>query len=86
MLTKTKLDENFSDAQFMIENYQFSPFRRNRNNKEGGKMVFTRKELLANRLEDFETKSTENNRPLFQINRNLSRNSTETCSFKIKTT
>ena len=30
-----------------------------RNKKGGEKMVFTRKELLAERLEDFETKSTE---------------------------
>ena len=43
----------------MIGNYQFPPFTRNRNKRGGGKMVFIRKELLAKRLEDFETKSTE---------------------------
>ena len=58
-IDETKLDETFPDAQFMTENYQFLPFRRDRNNKGGGKMVFIRKELLAERLEDFETKSTE---------------------------
>ena len=58
-IDETKLDETFPDAQFMIENYQFPPFRRDRNNKGGGKMVLIRKELLAKRLEDFETKSTE---------------------------
>ena len=58
-IDETKLDETFPDAQFIIENYQFTPFRRDRNNKGDGKMVFIRKELLAKRLEDFETKSTE---------------------------
>ena len=58
-IDETKLDETFPDAQFMIENYEFPPFRRDRNKKEVGKMVFIRKELLAKRLEDFETKSTE---------------------------
>ena len=43
----------------MIKKYQFSHFRRDRNKKRGGKMVFIRKEFLAKRLEDFETKSTE---------------------------
>ena len=58
-IDETKLNETFPDAQFIIENYQFTPFRRDRNNKGGGKMVFIRKELLAKSLEDFETKSTE---------------------------
>ena len=49
----------FPDAQFMIENHQFSPFRRDKNKKGGGKMVFIRKELLAKSLENFENKSTE---------------------------
>ena len=48
-IEETKLDETFPDAQFMIENYQFPPFRRDRNNKGGGKMVFIRKELLNKR-------------------------------------
>ena len=58
-IDETKLDETFPDAQFMIENYKFPPFRKDRNKNEVGKMVFIRKELLAKRLEDFETKSTE---------------------------
>ena len=61
-LDETKLDETFPDAQFMIEKYYFPPFRKDRNRKGrggGGKMFFVRKELLARRLEDFETKSTE---------------------------
>ena len=43
-IDETKLDETF--AQFIIENFQFTPFRRDRNNKGGGKMVLIRKELL----------------------------------------
>ena len=48
---KTKLDETFPDAEFMIENYQFPSFRRNKNKKGVGKIVFIRKELLAKKLE-----------------------------------
>ena len=58
-IDETKLDETFPDAQLMIENYQFLLFRRDRNKKGGRKMVFIRMVLLAKRLEDFETKSTE---------------------------
>ena len=50
-IDETKLDETFPDAQFMIENYQFPPFRRDRNKKGNGKMVFIWKELLVKRLE-----------------------------------
>ena len=56
---ETKLEETFTDAQLMIENYQFSPFRRDRNKKGGERMVFIRKELFAKRLENFGAKSTE---------------------------
>ena len=58
-IDETKLDETFPDAQFLIENYQFPPLEETKIKKGGGKMVFIRKELLAKRLEDFETKSTE---------------------------
>ena len=43
----------------MIKNYQFLPFRTDRNKKRGRKMVFIGKELLAKRLEDFKTKPAE---------------------------
>ena len=42
---ETKLDETFADAPFVIENYQVSRFRRDRNKKWGGKMVYIEKEL-----------------------------------------
>ena len=58
-IDEAELDDTFPDAQFMIENYQFPPFSKDRNKRGGGKMVFIRKELLAKRLENFETKSTE---------------------------
>ena len=58
-IDEAELDDTFPDAQFMIENYQFPPFSKYRNKRGGGKMVFIRKELLAKRLENFETKSTE---------------------------
>ena len=58
-IDETKFDETFPDAQFMMKNYQFLPFRTDRNKKGGRKMIFIGKELLAKRLEDFETKSTE---------------------------
>ena len=54
-IEETKLYETFPDAQFMIENYQFPLFRRDRNKKGGGKMAFIRKELLAKRLGNLET-------------------------------
>ena len=44
-IDKTKLDETFPDAQFMIENYQFHSFGRDRNNKGSGKMALIRKKL-----------------------------------------
>ena len=50
-IDETKLDETFPDAQFMIENYQFPSFRRNRNKKGGGKIVYIRK-VFAKRLEN----------------------------------
>ena len=44
---ETKLDDSFPDAQFLIENSHFPPFRKDRNSNGGGKMVFIRKELIA---------------------------------------
>ena len=36
------LDDTFPDAQFKINNYQYPPFRRDRNLKGGGKIVYIR--------------------------------------------
>ena len=38
-IDETKLDAFFPDAQFLIDNYHFPPFRKDRNSKGGGKMV-----------------------------------------------
>ena len=32
-IDETKIDESFPDSQFFIENYQFPPYRRDRNSK-----------------------------------------------------
>ena len=56
---ETKIDESFPDAQFIIENYQFPPFRRDRNSKGGGKIVYIKQGLIAKRLRHFETKVSE---------------------------
>ena len=53
---KTKLDSSYPDAQFQINDYQFSPFRRDRNKYGGGKIVFIRQGLITRRLTKFETK------------------------------
>ena len=37
-IDETKLDDTFPDAQFKINNYQYPPFRRDRNQKGGGKI------------------------------------------------
>ena len=56
---QTKLDDSFPDSQFQIENYQFPPFRRDRNSKGGGKMVFVKNGLIAKRIKSLETKISE---------------------------
>ena len=54
-IDETKLDNNFPDSQFLIENYQFPPFRRDRNSKGGGKIVYVRQGLISKRLKNFES-------------------------------
>ena len=56
---ETKLDESFPDSQFLIENYQFPPFRRDRNSKGGGKIVYVREGLISKRLKQFESEFIE---------------------------
>ena len=52
---ETKLDESFPDFHFHMESYQFPPFRRDRNSKGGGKLVFVKNGLIAKRVKDLET-------------------------------
>ena len=58
-IDETKLDDSFPNLQFHIENYQFPPFRRDTNSKGGGKIVFVKEGLIAKRLKEIETKSSE---------------------------
>ena len=42
-VSETKLSENFSDAQFYVEGYNFPPYRRDRNTNRGGLNGFQEK-------------------------------------------
>ena len=56
---QNKLDSSFS--KFSIQNWRvhFPPYRRDRDNHGGGKMVFIREGLITERLENLETKVFE---------------------------
>ena len=54
---ETKIDSSYSDDQFQINDYQFPPFRRDRNKYGGCKIAFIR--LGLRRLPKFETKVSE---------------------------
>ena len=56
---ETKLDSSFPNSQFRIDGYIFHPYRRDRDNHGGGKMVFIREGLITKRLENLETKLSE---------------------------
>ena len=46
-IDETKLDESFPNSQFILENFQLPPFRRDRNSKEGGKLVYIKQGIIA---------------------------------------
>ena len=54
-----KLDSSYPDAQFQIIDYQFPPFRRDRNKYGGGKIVYIRQGISTRRLPKFETQVSE---------------------------
>ena len=56
---EAKLDSSYPNAQFHIDGYQFPPFRKDRNNYGGGKMVYIRDGIIAKRLENLEGKHSE---------------------------
>ena len=63
-IDETKLTDDFPDAQFVLENYQYPPFRRDRKMKNpcycgGGKLVFIKEGLICSRLTNFETPNAE---------------------------
>ena len=56
---ETKLDSSFPDYQFKIEEYQFPPFRRDRNSKGGAELVCLRERFIARRIPKFEMKKAK---------------------------
>ena len=56
---ETKLDDSFPNSQFILEYFQFPPFLRDRNSKGGGKLVYVKQGIIAERLENLETKYSE---------------------------
>ena len=63
-IDETKMSYDYTDAQFLIDGYQFPPFRRDRPMKNfrshgGGKMVFIKDGIINNRLLKYETPTAE---------------------------
>ena len=56
-IDENKIDESFPDSQFFLGNYQFPSYRRDRNSKGGGKIVYVRQGLISKRLKSFELKN-----------------------------
>ena len=53
-IDETKLGDSFPDSQFLNGNYKFPRFRRDRNSKGGGNIVYLRQGLISKRLKNFE--------------------------------
>ena len=58
-IDETNLDDSFPDHHFKIDGYQFPPFRRDRNNFGGGKIVYIKDGLVYKIINDFETNISE---------------------------
>ena len=58
-MDETKLDESFPDHQFKKVSYQFPPFRKDRDNHGGRKVVFIKEGLIVNRIKELETNKSE---------------------------
>ena len=58
-IDETKLDSSFPNSQFRTDGYIFPPYRRDRDNHGGGKMVFIIEGLITKRLGKLETKLSE---------------------------
>ena len=54
-----KLDRRFPDSQFKIDGYQFPLFRKDRDSKDGGKILFVRESNGAKRFSHYESPSIE---------------------------
>ena len=44
---ETKLDNSFPNSQFILGNFQFPPFCRDRNSKGSGKLVYIKQGIIA---------------------------------------
>ena len=58
-IDETKLDTSFPGSQFKIDGYQFPLFRKDRNSKGGGNIVYVREGIVAKRLSHCESPSLE---------------------------
>ena len=58
-IDETKLDSSFPNAQIHLPDYQFPPFRRDRNSSGGGKIVYIRNGIIPKRLTVYETQNME---------------------------
>ena len=58
-IDETKLDESFPDAQLHIKGYQYPAFRKNHNQNGGGKIVYVKEGLIANRTLQYENINLE---------------------------
>ena len=58
---ETKLDSPYPDSQFHIDGDQFPPFRKDRNQCGGGKIVYVREGFIAKRLANLEGNTSETN-------------------------
>ena len=58
-IDETKLGGSFSDFHFHIQSYKFPPFRKDKNSKGGGELVFIKNVRIAKRVKDLETKVSE---------------------------
>ena len=58
-IDETKIDQSFPDSQFFIKNYEFPPYRGDRNSEGGGKIVYVTQGFISKRLKSFESKNIE---------------------------
>ena len=63
-IDETKLTDDFPDAKFALENFNFPPLRRDRKNVNsrncgGDKLVFIKEGLICNRLRQYQTPNAE---------------------------
>ena len=56
---ETKFDASFPDVQFHIDGHQFHPFKQDRSENGGGKMVFIKEGLIAKRMSNDECEISE---------------------------